>query len=276
MTLGWFFLLFNVDRIFESLHFDSFLYVLCAVVGVAIVAVRSFSGASPIRLGGFSLVILLALKAVMGAGIVGRDLPQTALEMCVIGVTIWLARGMTQTIARFEKAASKMLISQQGGPPDAPDQSHGEILTEIRRARRFNRPLSLVTLAPTEASLKESADRFIEEIHRETIDRYVAGRFAGLLAEETHDYDIIARRNNHFVLLLPETDGARAGQVVARISAAARERLGLEVIAGTVEFPAEEITLTGLLERAEERMKSQPKVRDERPHVHQSLRAEAS
>jgi len=54
------------------------------------------------------------------------------------------------------------------------------------------------------------------------------------------------------VLLLTETDRERARHVAERVTARMREQLGLEVRFGVAAFPAEEVTLSGLLDRAED------------------------
>jgi hypothetical protein len=131
------------------------------------------------------------------------------------------------------------------------EKGQGEIYREIRRARRYHRPLTLLAVSPKDGAVKVSLDRFIREFQRDTVDKYITARVAEFLSSAMKDCDIITHRNGHFIMLLPETDREKAKEVVASLETAARESLGLDLKFGLSVFPEEEVTFVSLLERAE-------------------------
>jgi GGDEF domain-containing protein len=78
---------------------------------------------------------------------------------------------------------------------------------------------------------------------------------ADVLSQEVSHCDLIARRNDHFIMLLPETDREGANALARRLKETVEARLGLNLQAGTACFPEQEVTFTGLLERAELEMR---------------------
>ena len=79
-----------------------------------------------------------------------------------------------------------------------------------------------------------------------------------VLASTVDDFDLIAQNEGHFYLLLTESDGSRAGQVVAQVTERVRDVFGAGVDVGVASFPDEEVTLTGLMKRAEARLLGLP------------------
>jgi GGDEF domain-containing protein len=78
---------------------------------------------------------------------------------------------------------------------------------------------------------------------------------ADVLSQEVSHCDLIARRGNHFIMLLPETDQEGAEALARRLKESVEARLGLTLQAGSACFPEQEVTFTGLLERAESQMR---------------------
>ena len=64
------------------------------------------------------------------------------------------------------------------------------------------------------------------------------------------------QRSDHFLLLLPEAEPSDVHHAIESICTTTREQLGLELRAGAAFFPQEEVTLTGLVERAVSTMNS--------------------
>jgi GGDEF domain-containing protein len=96
--------------------------------------------------------------------------------------------------------------------------------------------------------------RFIEDIKREVVTKYIAKHMAILFAEELEDSAIVTQRDNHFVMLLPETRREDVTAIANRLQAAASRLLGLKLNVGASTFPDEAVTFETLLERAEAEM----------------------
>ncbi len=184
----------------------------------------------------------------------GTHLPLTVTEAAAILTTVVLAHQIARHTVRFEKSAAEVAAVRWQTRPKSFDDEQSEMYRELRRARRFDRKLSIVALEPTSEALKLSIDRLIEEVRGEMVQRYIEVRLADVLKNEVHDVDLVANYEGRFILLLPETDQKHVADVVQRIAIQVERELGLQLKIGAATFPDEEVTLTGLVERAEAQM----------------------
>jgi len=90
---------------------------------------------------------------------------------------------------------------------------------------------------------------------------------ASLLSDELRAYDLLAVRGNHLVSMLPETSSEKAEEFVTRLRAVTWEKLGRGLDIGVSSFPAQEVTLEGLIDRAESAMRAhaEPSIVSESP-----------
>jgi GGDEF domain-containing protein len=250
IAVVWLFLLYNVDRLQEPIDLASFVYPFTAASALWVLA-------TPLpRLSFYWWMVLplpayLALKAGLGYPLAGSGLPLTVTEVCAIELTILIARRVALGLAEFREAASHLLIGSTDVMAAPFESGQTEIYRELRRARRYQRPLSLLSIAIGEETAQTARDRLLDELRRENLERYTLGQLGRLLAERTKDSDVLTRRGDHFVALLPETRREAAEEIARRIAAEAAERLGLTLHVGLSSFPDEEVTFEKLLERAE-------------------------
>ncbi|MGH7128710.1 MAG: hypothetical protein ACREIV_09075 [Planctomycetaceae bacterium] len=251
VMIGWLFWLFNVERIHEPINLASFVYVLAAACAMAVIFWRPLDRPRLWRLLAAAIAGLVILKVWLGHPIAGRALPLTVTEACAVGLTIVLARRVAGCLAQFEEGAREAACIRLSDRSVSFEDGEQEIYREIRRARQYHRPLMLLAVSPTATSVRLSTGRLLADAQRETARAYVTARIADVLSREASDCDIITCLDDRFFLLLPEAEDNRAREIAGRIAAAAAEELGLELRIGTASFPAEEVTFTGLMERAE-------------------------
>ena len=250
IAIVWLFLLYNLERLQEPIDMAAFVYPFTAATALWVLL-------TPLpRLPLFWWMVLplpayLALKAGLGHPLAGSELPLTVTEICAIELTILIARQVARTLAEFRETASRLLVGPGDGVAASFDAGQAEIYRELRRARRYQRPLSLLSIAIGDGTPRASHDRLLEELQRENLERYTLGQLGRLLAERTKDSDLITRRDEHFVALLPETRREAAEEIARRLAAEAAEKLGLTLHVGLSSFPDEEVTFEKLLERAE-------------------------
>ncbi len=250
IAIVWLFLLYNVERLQEPIHIASFVYPFSAAAALWVLVM-------PLpRLPLFWWMVLplpafLALKAGLGHPLAGSMLPLTVTEVCAIELTILIARGVAQALADLRETASRLLVGSLDEVAPPFDSGQIEIYRELRRARRFQRPLTLLSVAIGEGTPQAARDRLLEELQRENLARHAQAQLGRLLAEGTKDSDVIVRRDDHFVALLPETRREAAQEIARRLAAEAAAKLGLTLHVGLSSFPDEEVTFEKLLERAE-------------------------
>jgi GGDEF domain-containing protein len=246
----WLFLLYNLERLQEPMDIASFVYPFTAASALWVLV-------TPLpRLSFFWWMVLplpayLALKAGLGYPLAGGELPLTVTEICAIELTILIARRVALGLAEFREAAARLLVGSTDDVAAPFESGQTEIYRELRRARRYQRPLSLLSIAVGDGASQGARDRLLDELQRENLERYTLGQLARLLAERTKDSDVITRLDDHFVALLPETRREAAEEIARRLAAEASERLGLALHVGLSSFPEEEVTFEKLLERAE-------------------------
>lgn len=248
--LAWLLLFFNVERFHEPLNIASFVYVLAALSAILVVVLRRVSGFPFGVVVTASLASLLVLKSTLGYPILGPALPITITEACSILLTLALSRQIADGIAEFESSANDVLQMQFDSPTDL-NASQSELYREVRRARTFGRPLTLFALSASNASHPQVVARYLEELQVRGVRKYINAKLADVLKEYTSDCDVVAYGDDRFIVLCPEISNEEATAVIERLCDAARERLGITLTVGSASFPDEEVTLGGLVGRAE-------------------------
>lgn len=254
MLLGWCCLLFNLERLLEPIDIASFVYVLCGLMAIAIVTMPVMRSAELVRLVGASLLLFVLLKLALRYEILGASLPLTVTEAVAIVVTVALAQRIARQAHRFEHTAAEVAALRWQTRPQSFDEGQTDMYRELRRARRCSRPLSVIALEPTSTSLNLSVDRLIEEVRREMVERYVEARLADAVQSEIHDGDQVASFDGRLIVMLSESDHEHAHATMQRLAQRVRRELGIELRLGAASFPDDEVTLTGLVERAEAEM----------------------
>ncbi len=252
---GWLFLFYNIERLHEPINIASFVYVLAALISIPVIfAVRP----TLFRLRWLipsALVLTLALKAGFGYRVTGAALPLTVTELVAVSLTVYLAHRIAMCLDQLNRSAIHSLMVHLHEKTRPFEQAQGELYREIRRARKFHRPLALVVIEPLEKSIDTALDRFTLEVQRESVKHYVRARIADLLVRNTEDCDIITQRQGRFAALLAETDKRSVQEIVRKLRERCENELGVELKFGVSVFPDDEVTFVRLLESAEAQLR---------------------
>ncbi|MGB3713595.1 MAG: hypothetical protein WA996_04110 [Candidatus Promineifilaceae bacterium] len=254
----WLAILYNLERWNEPINIATFVYVLTMVYMAVVILVPWFYKAPvywPLILG---LIPYFTFRILFGYGISGASLPIVITEICLISVTIILARQVGWRIDQWREVVSELTFGRFIDKADIFETGQGQIYREIRRARLHHRPATLMAICPSGDIHDASQIRFAQEIQHELIKGYATARVAELLVKELHDHDIITQRDDHFVVLLPEISPEEAAEIAANLEAAAKNELGLDLRIGASAFPDEAVTFESLLDQAESAMNRPP------------------
>jgi GGDEF domain-containing protein len=120
------------------------------------------------------------------------------------------------------------------------------VAAELRRCRRFERPLTVLLADLQQANPARTAE----------VECMLFMLLGTMLRDATREFDIVsyAVDDHAYVLFLPETDGAGAHVLAERLSATFRSRTGAELRIGSAAFPTQGLTLDALLASAAERL----------------------
>ena len=255
-AVGWFFLLYNVERLHEPINIASFVYAFAAFAAVSVLLIPRLRRLPILGLALLPLPFYFGIKAWLGYGILGRSLPITVTELCAIEVTLALVHLISRQLDGLAEAISLSFVSHLRSSSAPFELGQSEIYREIHRARRHKRPLSMLSILPYAKEASPATSSTLERMRRESLERYMQAQVADLLVDEMDDSDIVTQRTDHFVTVLPETGREEASLVAKRIEAMAEERLGLSLKIGVSSFPDQEITFDKLIESAEAEMRS--------------------
>lgn len=262
--LAWFFFIYNIEKLFGVVNIATYVYVLIFIYSIMLALIRPLQRLALHWLLLASLLPYFILKAQSGVAISGIGLPLLVTEICAILITVVLIRNMSNGLEEIREAITKLTLGNLTKGSEAFDSGQSRVYREIRRARRYQRPASLLAISTTPYSKEISLDRFIKDAQHQIIDEYIAARVSNLLANEIGDPGVILRRDKHFITLLPETDQEKAIEMANKLRTAAQENLGLEFKVGMATFPDEAVTFESLLQNAEADMTSPTTTRPEK------------
>jgi len=258
----WLAVFYNLERWNEPINISSFVYVYTLIIVVAVLLVRWLQQVPIYWVFLIALPPYFLLKILLGYEIGGSNLPITVTEISAIGVTILLARQVGHRVYELQEAVLELTIGRLGNGARMFDVYQGQIYQEIRRARRYDRSAALIAVSATDESMKLSLSRFIKDAQREIAKRYVNARMADLMVKELDDFDIVAEKDDYFIVLLPELSRKSLPEIIDNLQGAFNENLGLDTRIGVSIFPDEAVTLESLIDKAVEAMDQTPSITD--------------
>jgi GGDEF domain-containing protein len=246
----WLFVFYNIERLSEPINITRVAYILVPFMAVLTILVSRLRRVPLGVLLVGPIPIVLGLRAWLRYGIWDTAIPLTVTEICVITLTTILARWVSNGLSEFESAIANITIGQVGKLPEPFSTGQGEMYREVRRARHYQRPLTLMAIGVEEESVRVALDRMVQEVQRAMMKQYVLSGVSKTLCDELADYNIIAQRNDHFLALLPEVKPEKLTDLIERLRRAVSERVGVTLQIGTASFPEDAMTFESLVEKA--------------------------
>lgn len=180
--------------------------------------------------------------------------------------SVWRVRKSRDPVTR----ASSLVSRATEIPPfrlSLPDFGH-----ELARARRYERPLAIVVLGVDDEQIPKlmgrpsngngngngSADS--EKQSMAPVAQFVSLVLGSLLREVMRGSDLVTYSSpeDRYVILLTESNEARARRAVQRLDELFYRRTLAHVRAGIAEFPSDGLTLEDLLSRAQSAWQERP------------------
>ena len=251
----WLFLFYNIERLSENIDITDVAYTFLPLLAAFIVLVPRLRQI-PLRWLLLAPVpVFLVLKAWLKSRVWGRSLPLTITEICCIGVTTILAYLISNEVSEFEQAVAHITIGQSSRLDRSSSSSgQAEMYREVKRARHYQRPLTIMAVKVEEKSYQVAIDRMVQEAQRAMMKQYVLSDLANKLCDELEDYNIVAWTNEHFVLLLPEVKPEQLPDMINRLCEVMSQQVGVTLQIGTASLPEDGVTFDMLAERAIQEM----------------------
>ncbi len=247
-TLCWFFTLFNIERIVPAVNLASYVYCLATVAGISMLAMpqlrrRPFALTSC----GFGVLWIVG-KCLLGYSVDLHELPVALTEVLALVISQVLCLKVAQNTDEFDMTSAQLLDVLRAATVGGLRECEPQLLEEIRRARRHERPLTFVALNPgsiTPAALSELVRTMEASLSKE----YLIGCISRILRTTTKSHDLAVRVGHQFLMMLPETSEAQAKQMAHRVQCDIENQLGISIESTSYAFGVDELTLSGILER---------------------------
>jgi GGDEF domain-containing protein len=250
ILIFWLFLFYNIERLSKPVDIAGVAYTFVPIVAALTISVPRLRRVPLWALLGVPIPIFLVLKAWTGFPVWGMAMPLTVTEICVIAVTIILARWVSNGVGEFESAIAHITIGEVERLVEPFSAGQAEMYREIRRARHHQRPLALMAVGVEEKSIQVALDRMVQEVQRAMMKRYVLSDVARTLCLRLEDYNVVAQTNDHFLILLPEVTSEQLTDLVGRLRQVVSEQVGVTLQVGTASFPDDAVTFESLVEKA--------------------------
>lgn len=180
-------------------------------------------------------------------------------EVTFVMLAALLAHRTAAALDELEHVLGSVVFGDSPALPLDGPQAANEILGEMARSRRHDRPLSVTVISPDPASLGSAIDGAHEEVQRAMRARYVHGELARRIGAQLRRSDLLFEdpETGHFVILSPETGPEGTELLIDRIREATR-RTRVRLATGSASFPQHALTFEQLVERAQELAGGQP------------------
>ncbi len=245
LLIIWLFLFYNIERLSDSINISQVAYVFVPAVALLMLLYAPLHKTNVWLVAGAAAAAFLALEAWLGNGL-GVPLPLVVTQVTAIVVTLFLARRVSGGVTEFENAVVNMTL----GHVAERRTRQGEIYREVQRARVYHRPLMLVAIRADDASVRVALDRMVQEAQQTMMRQYVLAGVSKVLSDELDDYNIVAKRRDHFLIVLPEMTPEKVPHLVGRLKKVVTDRLGVTIKVGTAALSRDVTTFESLVQRA--------------------------
>jgi len=247
----WLIFFFNIERLNSPINIRSYTYIFAAIAIVVALAVPRLRGLPYLVILLIPVPLFLWFKALWsGDPILGQALPLTVTQMSAIVLTGFISVQISYGLREFEHLIHNITFGYIGKQPKSFDETQESIYRELSRARRYHRPLSVVTLKLDPESVKVALPKLTKEVQQAMMQEYLLAGITRILNDSVSDFGTIALRNNHFVVVLPETTEMEAPVIAQKLAVAVQEAMNIELITGSASFPHQAITFETLIEHA--------------------------
>jgi GGDEF domain-containing protein len=249
----WLFLFYNIERLSKPINISQVAYIFLPTAAALMLLYPPLHKVNAWLVLSVSSVTFLVLEAWLGNGL-GVPLPLVVTQVCAIVVTLLLARRVSASVTEFEHAVVNMTF----GHFTERRTRQGEIYREVQRARVHHRPLMLVAIKADDTSMQVALDRMVQEAQQAMMKQYVLTGVSKVLSDELDDYNIVAKRHDHFLIVLPEMTPEKLPNLLSRLKKAAGERIGVTLKVGAASLSRDVTTFEGLVQRAVGAMEEMP------------------
>ncbi len=265
-------LIFNLERLdvqnASIINFAPYFYLL-VILNLLLPLISSpFRKASVYILLGLWGAIYLAcwLYFSRSPSLIG-NVQVTVIEFLLLEATVWLMYSLVEAMEKADTTLNTLLLDVFAGRTMNMEEADIWIKREMNRARRHNRPLSVLVLELQNVEL-EANSAFVKQFEREMIKQFAIARVAQVIGDYIRRTDMVIKGENHrFIVLMPDTDKEGAHISTKRILDEVYAQFNTHMRFGLASFPQDALTFEELVNKATSQpsfTSSEEKVLDEK------------
>ncbi|MEO8394817.1 MAG: sugar transferase [Chloroflexota bacterium] len=251
----WLSLLFNIERPnwfgLGSLDLPSIVYIVAGIVCMTILLLPDL-GYLPVGLLVVAVLILyIPIRIITTTDDAAHDSIYVIVsEFIVLTLTVIISRLVTFAVSNFEKAVENVIVRPENSRVLPPADGEEAISNELLRARRYERPVSLMIVRANE--LKKLEKSLTKQFALETAfqQKYLQNKVAQVISSLIYRSDIVTTYQDDLVLCLPETADHDAKALAREISDMLKARLNLSAEIGLAVFPEDALITPLLIQKA--------------------------
>lgn len=256
----WLAICFNIERLdiggINTINLTPEIYLI--IVSVVLLPMVSPFRQRPLWLSMIAAMVMLTTVLLLNPTPEFGDLHTylTMAEISMVALTVALAYRVSGSLEEFRDAVEMITLNEKGSRLHTLSTAQDLVQTEMSGSRRSQRPLSLVLLQADASSLNMMMHRFVAELQRAMMERYVLTMAARVILPSMRRTDLIIedQKPGRLVLVAPETPQEAAEVLGGRLVQLIQQRLGITASYGIASFPQQALTFEDLLTRAEEQL----------------------
>jgi len=259
--LLWLIASFNIERLdlgsINTLDLEPVTYVVIATV--VFLPLFHFFRRRPTMLsvvpGWIALGVGLALDPSPKFG--GIHTYLTIIEFLLVAGTAVLAHRVGAALEEFRQAVEIITLRNKNDRLRSMSEAQEDAQIQMSASRRMRRPLSVLILEADARSLNMMIHRFVQELQRAMMQRYVLAVTARMLARHLRRTDLIIEdsKPGRLIVVAPETAEDNARLLGDRLVHLVQDRLGITAHYGVATFPNHSLTFEDLLDAAERHLR---------------------
>jgi GGDEF domain-containing protein len=258
----WLVFFFNIERILFGTDvnlFRSDTYIFVAVVALMTLLLPK------LRTGAFAFLLIVATSLFLlvwyydpswtrHVSATSRSLNTptllTIIQVNAIILTGLLVRQITYDLDEFESVIADITFGHVGSRPQPFAEEQSAMYREIKRARRYERPLAVMALKVDDEAIEAALPQIVKDVQNAMLKEYTLAGIARTLNDNLQGFDIIATWKNHFLVVLPETSAQAVPHIALRLKNAVKSKLGVQLQIGAANLHDQAMTFERLINLA--------------------------
>lgn len=261
----WLVFLFNIERLIRPVDITKFTYFFVAAVALVALMVPGAQRIPLWVLTGVPSVLLIMLQMWFNDPVLGAELPVTITEISSVVLTGILARRTNDHLHQFEEVVEKIIVNFVGSSAHSLDEEQSIMYKELKRARLYKRPLSILTIRLTPDSVRIQLPRILQQYKTGLLNQMATASVVESLDHTLFETDIIAYYKDKLVVVLPELSAENLDAVIQRVRQRVKTETELELLVGQANYPADAVTFESLLTIATDRLDDTQPVEEKPP-----------